>query len=447
MKNILIGESPVPGYLYIKNQNGKGAHAITPYRITHLDGTSMWDIDVYDNSYPTTPGTKITVDTAANGGNGSWTSSTWINQGGANWGGTAGMYMMDKVTLYDDPPILTAPNGAVPAAIAKVDGPEVYSDPSSDVLITGADSGRIGHVAGVTVDSLPGAYPNDPPTGAYTPPWSYVLPPGAYRVTQNAFTDTLTSLQVYDGGGIFIYDRGGAGPGQTDIFNYDGGFRTVNEDSAAKVVTVSHIIVEDTSHEMAFGIARFTVPPGDSAEWTPEGGNRLKITGTGSGSSYDMYLTRFTGDAAPRYEHANLSIAPGATHIIAPDWNDLTNPVLIYIDEGSDGSVDDSLYAANTVGIEERGSGPVPGRYTLRQNYPNPFNPTTRIDIGVPRTGEVLVTVYDVLGREVETLLDRVLTPGEYTITWAASARPAGIYYVRMTAGGYTATIRLVYVK
>jgi O-glycosyl hydrolase len=105
---------------------------------------------------------------------------------------------------------------------------------------------------------------------------------------------------------------------------------------------------------------------------------------------------------------------------------------------------------ATSVGDEAR----EPTTFALFQNYPNPFNPTTTIKFSVGsasgRTGElvrVTLKVYDVLGREVVTLVDEPKHPGAYTVTWDASTVPSGVYFVRLTAGSFSQTRKAVVMK
>jgi photosystem II stability/assembly factor-like uncharacterized protein len=90
-------------------------------------------------------------------------------------------------------------------------------------------------------------------------------------------------------------------------------------------------------------------------------------------------------------------------------------------------------------------------QFQLSQNYPNPFNPTTSIKYQVESRQYVTLTVYDVLGRLVATLVDREKAPGSYTVTFDGSKLPSGIYLYRLQAGpptgGFTQTRRMVLVK
>jgi hypothetical protein len=89
----------------------------------------------------------------------------------------------------------------------------------------------------------------------------------------------------------------------------------------------------------------------------------------------------------------------------------------------------------------------VPMEYALEQNYPNPFNPETHFEMRIANFGLVNVSVFDMLGREVTTLVNEEKAPGVYTIRWNASGMPSGVYYYRMSAGGFTAVRKMVLIK
>ncbi len=89
----------------------------------------------------------------------------------------------------------------------------------------------------------------------------------------------------------------------------------------------------------------------------------------------------------------------------------------------------------------------VPASFTLSQNYPNPFNPSTQIQFSVPQAGFVTLKVYDMLGREVATLVRQELAPSSYTITWNASNAASGVYLYKLDAGNYSVTKKMVLMK
>lgn len=89
-----------------------------------------------------------------------------------------------------------------------------------------------------------------------------------------------------------------------------------------------------------------------------------------------------------------------------------------------------------------------PPEYFLCQNYPNPFNPTTRIQYAVSSMQLVTLKVYDILGREVTTLVNEEQEPGHYKVEWSASGFSSGVYFYRLTTNsGFVATKKLVLLK
>jgi hypothetical protein len=89
----------------------------------------------------------------------------------------------------------------------------------------------------------------------------------------------------------------------------------------------------------------------------------------------------------------------------------------------------------------------LPTSYQLEQNYPNPFNPSTTIRFSVPQAGMVKVSVYDVLGKEVEVLVDQDMNAGSFNVTWDASRFASGIYFYRMQANDFVSVKKMVLVK
>ncbi|HUI29839.1 MAG TPA: CARDB domain-containing protein [Candidatus Acidoferrales bacterium] len=89
----------------------------------------------------------------------------------------------------------------------------------------------------------------------------------------------------------------------------------------------------------------------------------------------------------------------------------------------------------------------LPRTFAISQNYPNPFNPTTIINYQLPSISHVLLKVYDVLGREVATLVDEVKAPGKYEVGFNGSRLASGVYFYRIVAGNYISTKKMLIVK
>jgi hypothetical protein len=81
------------------------------------------------------------------------------------------------------------------------------------------------------------------------------------------------------------------------------------------------------------------------------------------------------------------------------------------------------------------------------QNYPNPFNPTTEIRYRMSEFGFVSLKVYDVLGREVATLVDEEKPAGSYTVRFNATGLASGVYYCRLRAGSFVETRKMAMMK
>jgi hypothetical protein len=89
----------------------------------------------------------------------------------------------------------------------------------------------------------------------------------------------------------------------------------------------------------------------------------------------------------------------------------------------------------------------IPSYYNLFQNYPNPFNPNTSIRYQVSSIKIIKLVVYDLLGKEVEVLVNENQKPGTYEVSWDGSNYPSGMYFYRLTAGDFSETKKMVLVK
>ena len=92
-------------------------------------------------------------------------------------------------------------------------------------------------------------------------------------------------------------------------------------------------------------------------------------------------------------------------------------------------------------------SGDVPKQFNLSQNYPNPFNPTTVIEYSLPKSGAVKLAVYDILGREVSSLVNENQLAGSYKVEFNADKLASGIYFYQIRSNNYISTKRMVLLK
>jgi hypothetical protein len=90
----------------------------------------------------------------------------------------------------------------------------------------------------------------------------------------------------------------------------------------------------------------------------------------------------------------------------------------------------------------------VPTEFSLSQNYPNPFNPSTRIEFSLAQPTKVSLTVVDILGRQVATVINgETRGAGKHVVTFSASGLATGVYFYRLTAGEKTATMKMMILK
>jgi len=86
-------------------------------------------------------------------------------------------------------------------------------------------------------------------------------------------------------------------------------------------------------------------------------------------------------------------------------------------------------------------------KYSLKQNYPNPFNPATNLSYSITQPGLVTLKIYDVLGTEIETLVNEEKPTGTYELNWNAANLPSGVYFYRLQAGSFVQTRKMILLK
>ncbi len=98
----------------------------------------------------------------------------------------------------------------------------------------------------------------------------------------------------------------------------------------------------------------------------------------------------------------------------------------------------------NLSGIAEIG---IPAKFNLSQNYPNPFNPTTKINFDIPNDSRVNITVYDIAGRDIKTIVNEFKNAGYYTVQFDASGMSSGIYFCKLQTSDYSSIIKMMLLK
>ena len=103
-------------------------------------------------------------------------------------------------------------------------------------------------------------------------------------------------------------------------------------------------------------------------------------------------------------------------------------------------------FTPSITGVEEA-SDIVPNDFSLLQNYPNPFNSSTKILYSIPRSGFVTLTVYDILGREIQTLVSEFQKANTYSVNFDASKLSSGLYFYKLQLGNFVETKKMLLLR
>jgi hypothetical protein len=174
-------------------------------------------------------------------------------------------------------------------------------------------------------------------------------------------------------------------------------------------------------------------------------------------SHYDTYVARST-DGGNTFQNVKVSDANSSTlaywlgdYIGIAAYNNIVRPVWTT----SFGTGTTNLWTAIidtfTIGIRPISS-EVPNRFMLYQNYPNPFNPSTNIKYQITKnvkseTSNVKLIIFDILGKEVTTLVNEKQSPGTYEVNWDGTNYPSGVYFYTLTAGDFVETKKMLMIK
>ncbi len=129
---------------------------------------------------------------------------------------------------------------------------------------------------------------------------------------------------------------------------------------------------------------------------------------------------------------------------------DITAPIRGFADWDGDGTTDiftdEGIYLNLTPSATDEASALVPSSFTLT-SYPNPFNAQTTIQFDLPHAGNVSLRLFDLLGREVATLLDKPMIAGSHSLSYDAASLPSGVYFARLASGDYSTTHKLLLLR
>ena len=156
-----------------------------------------------------------------------------------------------------------------------------------------------------------------------------------------------------------------------------------------------------------------------------------RSTNSGTNWEADTRLTNRWGYST----YSSVSVSDSIVHVVWTDDRDGNEE--IYYKRNPTG---------NTVGINNINS-EIPKKFSLSQNYPNPFNPSTNIKFDLKHSSLTKLIVYDILGKEIATLVNEKLNAGSYEAEWDGSSYPSGIYFYILRAGDYKETRKMILIK
>lgn len=175
-----------------------------------------------------------------------------------------------------------------------------------------------------------------------------------------------------------------------------------------------------------------------------------------TGSESDLLEYRIVRSTNPETGWVNVGQIPARNAAAGANytWVDggAANGVTYYyqlhvVDVNSNSSVYNVDGTTVVVSATPRAGANTPAEYSIAQNYPNPFNASTTFAFTIPEAGFVSLKVFDLLGREVATVINQELAADFHTVNWTAEGLPTGMYMYKLTAGQFSQTRKLLYLK
>ena len=427
------------------NTNGSGGHAVVPYRLERVDNSSNFNIWVYNPNNPNDFTQFIYIDSVAN----TWNDSTSLNFGSA----TTDCYLHNESAFFLDTLTLRpmfGNNSSYQENSSSLSRLTILNTTEAEIVITSGNGEQIGYQDSTAFNNMSDAIPLIPETGYFHPPTGYYLPENSYLISMDNFSSPNTTILFQSEMTIYSYLRNDAQPDDNDLLGFStNGIKLINPDDNQKNIEFSTVILDENMFEKVFTINSIAFASGDSLNFQQLAGNELLFNNYGQNNLYNLRLVDLSQNGEFIFEHNALQIDENSGHQLVPDWENLTNSELtILIDEGNDGTIDDTIFVKNqATNVEDEGSLLSPNSYNLTQNYPNPFNPTTTIKYSIPQSGNVTLKVYDILGNEVVTLLNEEKNAGVFSVTFDATGLSSGIYFYRLQSGNFVQTRKMLILK
>lgn len=429
--------------LIFRNNNGNGGHAVLPFALEKDD--SNWVIRIYDNNYSSIKNVTVYPDSANGDGK-------WINPDYSSWGGEEKLFLKNLAAEYlvVTPTFPKTSNTNSPFSLS--DSLIIISTAfNSDIIVQDDYDNITGYVNGVTYENIPNSFADVIDTGYEIPPIGFILPSDTYKIDLSNYTTDLPKIYLEKGDISFIYERSDAQSSQTDFLKFDGSLSVINPESVSKKTKVITLDSNNEEDKM-FVISNLNILQTDSINISLSV-DQLHLVNYGVDKTYDVGLEYAALGRSEIFSYHSILLTANTKHLLSPDWNDIqNNDLIIYVDIGNNGMIDDTLTLTNQItGLEDQSSLLSPNSFNLAQNYPNPFNPSTTIKFSLPENSMVTIKVYNIVGEEVATLLseerDRGVHSVNFNVSSAAGGLSSGVYFYKIQAGSYTSTKKMLLMK
>ena len=238
-----------------------------------------------------------------------------------------------------------------------------------------------------------------------------------------------------------------ASPGGTDLASTMNTYTQVNGWLGSKIYAAGGLVKLGSSS----GLGYIITPQIDLSTNSGQGSVKFDVQSwTGDASTIQVLLSK---DAGVSYTQIGTDVtitSSLATQSVVFSGATSTSKIKITAKVASKNRffLDNIIVTSGGVtAVEPINTKNIPSDFSLRQNYPNPFNPTTKITFSVPQTDHITLTVYNVQGELVSTLINQEMTQGNYSVVFNAASLPSGVYYYRMISSTVNSAKKMILMK
>lgn len=343
IKQMFRSETLDEKILSIYDQNGKGGHALSPYRIDRDPITNHHKIYVFDSNNSGDATIFVEIDSAAN----TWSFSP------LGWSGNKGIFLGEPLSAFLGPQQVFTSGSSIRPSISMplITTPgitQLYTNSSDNILITNSTGDTIGFRDSVLIDKMPSASPIVPMTGSYQPPIGYSVPAGVvYDASISSISDSMTHFGVIGDSTVFRFSRTNVHPGEIDNLRVSTGLDVFNHDAISKLADLQSIVV-NSDNERSLTLDSVGIIQGDSIHIDIINRQYLKVINKGDSLRYGLHLQYASADGGINFTHSNLIVPPHGTAQIVPAWDSMAYaPAKILIDHTNSGVFDDSVTINN----------------------------------------------------------------------------------------------------